>query len=244
MRRFSLLILIFTIVSMSLLTVTGCSKDDDDDNGPTGPSIDPNDYEFYMVVSSTDLRSEYVLSLSSMGTTPIESVELTINGSMVTMVNYMNNWAGFTNMEENSNYQVEMTINEVDYSFDMQVPYVPIVNWPNTWNIPEETEVTWTLAADAEYQDIYGSGQDGYAYDEAYTDLNPSDRSYTIPPNWLDSSLLEYNLLLMEMNFSFDNDLIINCFSSSEMDYAADRQFEKPDKNKLAYEMMLRILEK
>lgn len=240
MKKITMMLMIFTFILMGLFT--GCSSDDDDDNGPTGPSIDPNDYEFYMVVSSTGSRGEYVLSVSSTSSTSIQSLELTINGATVSMVNYMNNWAGFTNMTENETYQVEMIMNDNDYSFSMTIPYTPVVNWPTTWNIAEDTSITWTLTSDAEYQEIYGTATDNVIWDDAYADLDPSDRAFTIPANWVDASLTEYNLLLMEMNFSFDNDLIINCFSSSEMEYSENKVLQKPDKKKIAYDLIMRVL--
>ncbi len=149
----------------------------------------------------------------------ITSMEVSINGVDVMMVNYMSMWAGITEMDEGQTYQVEAVINEVDYSFTIQTTHIPIVNWPIDWTVTEPTTISWTLASNAEYQDLYATATDYTIWDENYADLNNSDRSFTIPANWVDPLLPNFSLTLMEMNFAFDDDLIINCMSFDESFY-------------------------
>ncbi len=236
MKKITILILILTFCLTGF--ISGCSKDDDNGD-PTGPSINPDDYDFYMVVSSTGLRSNYMLNVSPMETNTIQTLELTVNGSAVIMTNYMSMWVGLTDMTEGQTYQVEMTINSTDYSFTMITAYIPAVNWPNTWTVTEPTNLSWTLTSNAEYQEIYGTATDNVIWDEVYADLNASDRSFTIPANWVNVTLPEFNLMLMEMNFSFDDNLIINCMSASEMDYGI---LSESDKIRISKDITKRIL--
>ena len=236
MRKFSIFILVLTFCLVGL--ISGCSNDDESGD-PTGPSINPDDYDFYMVVSSTGLRSEYIINVSPMDTNTIQTLELTVNGSTVNMTNYMSMWVGLTNMNEGQTYQVEMAMNGSDYSFTMTTVHIPVVNWPNTWTVTEPTDLSWTLTSNAEYQEIYGTATDNTIWDEAYADLNASDRSYTIPANWVNAALPEFNLMLMEMNFSFDDDLIINCMSASEMDYGI---LSESDKIRISKDFAKKIL--
>jgi len=236
MRKFTILILILTFCLIGF--ISGCSNDDDNGD-PTGPSINPDDYDFYMVVSSTGLRSNYMLNVSPMETNVIQTLELTLNGSAVIMTNYMSTWVGLADMTEGQTYQVEMTINSTDYSFTMTTAYIPAVNWPNVWMVTEPTDLSWTLTSNAEYQEIYGTATDNVIWDEVYADLNASDRSFTIPANWVNVTLPEFNLMLMEMNFSFDDDLIINCISASEMDYGI---LSESDKIRISKDITKRIL--
>ena len=58
MRKFTILFLIFAFSMMSF--ITGCS--DDENGGTTDPSIDPEDYDYYMLVSATgNQRSDFLL---------------------------------------------------------------------------------------------------------------------------------------------------------------------------------------
>ncbi|MCF7858183.1 MAG: hypothetical protein K9N07_02505 [Candidatus Cloacimonetes bacterium] len=234
--------LLFFVITFSLLLfISGCSKDDGN-NGTTGPSIDPNDYDFYMVVSEADLSGEYMITVSPIENNTIESLELVVNDYSVTMVNYvnMNMWAGTTTLDQGQTYPVALTMNDIDYSFNMKTAYIPSVNWPEEWIVTEATDLSWSLTADAQYQDLYATATDYTIWDEQYVNLDASARSHTIPANWVDSTLTNYNLLLMEMNFSFDENLICNCMSASEVDYNVSTF----NKFKLAKERTLELFNK
>ena len=220
MRKFTILFLVLTFSMMGL--ITGCG--DDEDGGTTGPSINPEDYDFYMTVTATNYqRNENVITIIPMDNNIITSLEVFVNGDAVVISNYMDLWIGSTNMNEGQAYQIEMIINDNNYSFTINIPHIPIVNWPVSWIITEPTTINWTLTADAEYQEIYGTSTDNITWDEAYADLGPSDRSFTIPANWVDPNYPDFDLMLMEMNFSFEDNLIVSCMSFDEAFYAYGR---------------------
>jgi len=200
--------------------ITGCS---DDENDPTGPSIDPEDYDYYMTVSAEQGRGDYIIIISPMANNVITSMELSVNGVDVIMVNYPSMWAGTTEMDEGQTYQVEAVINGSDYSFSIVTAHIPAVNWPAIWDITEPTAIIWSLTSNAEYQEFYATATDYTIWDDNYEDLNNSDRSYTIPANWVDPLLTDYSLLLIEMNFAFENDLIVSCMSFDAAFYVQGR---------------------
>ena len=220
--------------------ISGCS--DDDGDGPSGPSINPEDYSYYMVVSAIDLqRSEYIITITPMNNNVITSVEISINGVDVVMSNYMGMWSGLTEMDQGQAYQVEATINGNDHSLTINTPHIPIVDWPMNWVITEPTTISWTLTSNAEYQEFYATATDFTIWDENYEDLNNSDRSFTIPGNWVDPLLTDYYLMLMELNFSFDDDLIVSCMSVDEAAYGILENMSVYDKIKISKEIFKRI---
>ncbi|MEA2097132.1 MAG: hypothetical protein U9P73_10635 [Candidatus Cloacimonadota bacterium] len=239
MRKFTILFLIFAFSMMSF--ITGCS--DDESGGTTGPSIDPEDYDYYMLVSATgNQRSDYIITITPMNDNVIISVEISINGIDVVMSSYMDMWSGYTNMEEGQTYQVEAVINGTDHSLTINTPYIPIVDWPTNWNITEPTIISWTLTSNAEYQEFYATATDYITWDENYADLDPSDRSFTIPGNWVDPLLTDYYLMLIEMNFSFEDNLIVSCMSANEAGYGILREMSVNDKIKISQNIFERFL--
>ena len=218
--------------------ISGCS----DDDGPSEPSINPEDYSYYMVVAAMDLlRSEYIITITPMNNNVITSVELSINGVDVVMSNYMGTWSGLTEMDQGLTYQVETNINGNDHSLTINTPHIPIVDWPMNWVITEPTTISWTLTSNAEYQEFYATATDFTIWDENYEDLNNSDRSFTIPGNWVDPLLTDYYLMLMELNFSFDDDLIVSCMSVDEAAYGILENMSVHDKIKISKEIFKRI---
>ena len=220
MKKFTILFLVLTFSILGF--ITGCG--DDENGGTTGPSIDPDDYAYYMVVSGIDYqRSDYIISIIPMGNNIITSMEISVNGVDVLMTNYMDMWSGIALMDEGQTYQVEAVINGNDYSFSIVTTYIPEVNWPNIWNFTEPTPITWSLESNAEYQDFYATATNYSTWDDNFSELNPSDRSFTIPENWVDPLLTDYSLMLMEMNFSFKDNLIVSCMSADEAFYIQGR---------------------
>ncbi|MDP8268699.1 MAG: hypothetical protein P9L97_08230 [Candidatus Tenebribacter davisii] len=235
MKKISIL---FLILSLSLLGfIAGCGKDDDE-GGTTDPSINPNDYNYYVVVSGSVGEDNYIINITPMANNLIiQTLELTVNDSAVTMTNFLSMWTGYCTMSEGASYQLDIILNGIDYSFNINIPYTPAVMWPDEWIITESTNITWNLTSNAEYQDIYASANDGVIYEAQYADLNASDRSFTVPANWVSSTLTEYNLLLMEMNFSFDNDMIVSCMAANEHDYYPAPEIRYNDKIKISKEI-------
>jgi hypothetical protein len=234
--------IIFSILLLLLLSifVIGCS-DDDNDNGTTEPSINPEDYDYYMVVADMEARGDYLITIMAYEGVAITSIEISINGVDVIMTNLMNIWTGIIPLDEGQTYQVEMTLNENDYSFSIQTTYIPDVNWPANWIVTEPTTITWSLVANAEYQDLYATATDGITWDESYTDLGPSDRSFTIPANWVNPDLTDYTLMLMEMNFTLEDDLIVACMSADEAEYVIGKGISNRDKIEISKEIFKRI---
>lgn len=221
MKKFTILFLVLTFSILGF--ISGCS-DDDGGGGTTDPSIDPEDYAFYMTVTSTDYqRDNYMITMIPMANNIITSLEISINGVDVVMTNYMELWSGSTIMSEGQTYQLEVTINGIDHSLTINTPHIPVVNWPVNWVLTEPTSIAWTLTADAEYQEIYGTSTDYITWDEAYADLSPSDRSFTIPANWVDPIYTDYYLMLVEMNFAFEDNLIVTCMAFDEAFYVQGR---------------------
>ncbi len=220
MKKFTILFLVLAFCMMGL--ITGCG--DDEDGGTTCPSINPEDYDFYMTVASTNYqRNENVITIIPMDNNIITSMEISVNGVTVIMTSCMNFWTGSANMDEGQAYQVEAIINDNNYSFTINIPHIPIVNWPVNWIVTEPTTINWTLTADAEYQEFYGTSTDYITWDEAYADLGSSDRSFTIPANWVDPNYPDFDLMLMEMNFSFEDNLIVSCLSFDDALYVQGR---------------------
>lgn len=237
MKKFTILFLTFIFSMMSF--ISGCS---DDGNGTSGPSIDPEDYSYYMVVSAIDLqRGDYIITITPMGNNIITSVEISINGVDVVMSNYMDIWSGLTVMGEGLTYQVDANINGIDHSLTIHTPYIPIVDWPPNWVITEPTTISWTLASNAEYQEFYATATNFTIWEDNYEDLNNSDRTFTIPANWVDPLLTDYYLMLMELNFSFEDNLIVSCMSVDEAAYGILENMSLHDKIKISKDMFRRI---
>ncbi len=233
--------ILFFIVTLSMLgVISGCS-DDDGSGGTTDPSINPEDYNFYMIVSDTESREDYVITLIPMNNNIITSIEISVNGVNVTMTNYMDMWSGLIDMEEGQTYQVEATINGINHSLTINTPYVPTVEWPVNWNVTEPTTINWSLAANAEYQEFYATATDYITWDDNYADLSPSDRTFMIPENWVDPLLTDYSLMLIELNFSFEDNLIVSCMSADVIGYGIFRDVSEREKIKISKEIYNRI---
>lgn len=227
MKKYGVLCILFCLITS--LLVVGCGDDKDNDN-PTGPSIDPEDFDFYFAVSSFDAPyrdNEYLVVVDSYSGETVEGVTVIADDQEVMMSNMWNTWTGLATLDEGSSHHFAVVIGGDSFVFDLETVSTPDVNWPVLYNPAEAMNLAWTLDPDqdSEYQWLFAdaanmSGND----DEKEVALDVAARSYTVPANWFDASFTDYHFYIVENNIKVVDDLIA---FSTEISFADYWPYEK-----------------
>jgi len=225
------------LVFASTLFIAGCG--DDDGGSTTDPTIyEMEDYNYFLSISNVlnDDRDSYVIIISSLNQNQIETAELEINGEEIVLEEQgyegFNFWiAAFDEVDTGLNLLCDLKIDDKSYSLNLILPAYPIVNWPTEFDPTLGYDINWTLEANSQYQYFYGSGatydwEGSEEYDEEIVELDVSARSYSIPENWLDSDLQDYDFSLDEYSIAVDGKVIAAAVSSS---YAYYYQYSRSD---------------
>ncbi|MCK4654411.1 MAG: hypothetical protein KAU01_08195 [Candidatus Cloacimonetes bacterium] len=203
--------------------ILGCS-DDDDNGGTTGPSVDVEEFEYYFgLMYIPSLRASWFIQVYAYEGSEITDLQLLINGIDIAMADYQGlYWTSSVPVEldEGQTNSFDLTINQLEnHTFTLKNVCYPTVNWPLTWFLGQNTEVSWTLAEDSDYQDFIVSGISESDDEEKYQNLDPSDRSYTIPANYISTGYDLYTLMLMEYNYIVEGEFIAGSISFSGVYY-------------------------
>ena len=208
MKKFTILFLIITFSILGI--ISGCS-DDDGGGGTTDPSINPEDYIYLLNVISTDFRGNYVITLwSDEINNNIGEVTCTINGSQCSFLwnENLGWWSASYSMNAGETYNFALTIDGTEYDTDLNiVNQISNVSWPIAYDPLQEYEITWELASNSDYTLFQGVTE---AYYQEMEELDPADRSFTIPAEWLGTTSQMYQFTIIQMNYAYDGDLLLN----------------------------------
>jgi len=234
----SFMMFLFVTVVLSML-ITGCSDDKKSSTGPdpSGPVIDPTDYNYYFGVSSlySDRNEEYLIAVSSYDGTIISTVEVSVSGETYILESAgFGAFIGYIDLPDAGVYSYEVVI-DGDKEFSFNLSPAPIVNaqWPDAVTVGDDFDVTWTLTPN---QDPQVQEFSGYAYDEmdneedVYETLLPSARSYTVPGNWFSNSMTSFDYDLIVANYEIDGQMIAVSVEGSFAEYYS---YGKSENNKL-----------
>ena len=263
MKKFTLLFTIIIISSFVLFT--GCSSDDDssNDNGNGDGLFTPGDfengeYDIVLQVFDLNLKNEkfiYIYPASFFVDGYAENFDCTlkINDEEVELISETFTGLKYCNYEltEGETYNFSITTAKSTYSSDLKIAYDPSYPFPQTYDPNQETEFTWTLEGDNNYQlfegwsEYYDWENDEDKSDYKYIELNPSDRTCTIPANWLDDfnedpQELLYDFDLVEYNYILENNSV---FISVEAETVTYSDFERKERNKTRIEILNRVLD-
>jgi len=227
MKKYGLLCILFCLIAS--LMVVGCGDDKDNDN-PTGPSVDPEDYDFYFAVSSLNdpyRENEFLIVVDSYSGERVEGVAVMADDQEVIMSNMWNTWTGIVTLDDNPSHHFAVVIGGDSFVFDLETASMPDVNWPQLYNPMEAMELAWTLDPDqnSEYQWLFADAEDISGNDdEKEVELDVAARSYTVPANWFDASFTDYHFYLVENNVKVVDELIAFSTEMSVADYWSYKQ--------------------
>jgi len=230
MRKTLMFLLIITLLLS--LAIFGCSKNKSTNNGNGDGILNPQDYDFGLIVYDLGFRNTYEIEVTNWDwENPITDVQLNINGNPVTIQSGL----GEYDFTPGQTYNFDLTIGRAVYDFDLQINSNLFVNWPETYDPSQATTVNWTQLEDPDYQDFFLEGYDMSwdEYEYEYEVLNNSARSFTIPANWIGSSWFEYYMSLWSVNYTVSGNLIAASESSDGMSYYYETKGVKTDFNRL-----------
>ncbi len=152
----------FLVVIISLMMLVSCESDDDDDDVVVSTIVQPPDisaWDFSMAAQTDGRWGD--IHIMQWGEDVIESCTLLIDGEEVALENSGSDFYANYPFEVGVSYNFDLTINEtLHHSTDLVVPYVPAVNFPETWDGQTDLELTWELEADSKSQSLYFWGPD------------------------------------------------------------------------------------
>ncbi|MCD4829189.1 MAG: hypothetical protein K8R90_07180 [Candidatus Cloacimonetes bacterium] len=251
-----ILILVF---AASSLFVVGCGDDNGGGGGgttnPPGPG-DVDDFDFFMAITEltardrTDWWSIMVIPLSP--DNPIVTLELSIDGQSVPIEFYYDIWsAEYTGFTRGQSYTITAVVNGTTFTEDITIVYWPFTNLPMAWNMSEPFDLEWTLDGDNMWQMVSASASwwdpdtDDYQSVEQELELSPSDRSATIPANWLDIPAdvsADVILGLAETNWAFNNRFAVISTAYDFNYYWATRDLDRNEITRRHIDRMLDLI--
>jgi len=251
MKKFLLVILVIGVFSSMFFT--GC-KDNKSNSTTTAP--DPmhlENLDYFMAVASENYKGMYYIFIDSYNeNATINTAALTINGIDIPLISegYEGwvSWFGSVELTQGQDIVCVLNINGNSYNLNLTVPYHPNLTWPESYNPGVSTTLSWTLSGDSEYQYFEGDAE-GFDYEtmetieeSKYVTLDQSDRSFTIPANWLNSDLDEYEFDLLEYSFEADGKVGAAIGDGSEATYYPD--IKKSDRRKEMHLILKKIIKK
>jgi len=195
--------------------------------------LNPVGYDFALFMQTPFGRDNYMISVQNFDqTTAIDNLVLEIDGNPVSMESFSDfYWTGEYDLTPGVTYDFNLTINSVNYDFDLQICSTLIGNFPAAFDPTEATPVTWTQGANPDYQDFFLEGYDEY-WDNSeynYEILDNFARSFTIPAYWIASTWYEYYMSVWAVNYIVSGDLIALSDEWDGMGYYRGRSGEKTD---------------
>ena len=199
--------------------------------------INPGDYSYLMyVIKIPEWKSDNYSIMFDSENDSITSVELKINNESIevtheTYGDYYDSWyaSGLT-FNENESYTFEVKINESKSvsNFSLKIPDLVTANWSDTLDLTQPINFTWTQTHSTMHQefaaDAYNWETDDKVY--KYEVLQPSDRSYIMPANWLPTDYPEYSFSIMSGNYHTDTHLFAIAIASDYKDYGYSKNSE------------------
>jgi len=207
------------IVLLAMLALSACG-DDDNDNGLTEiPDINPEnfDWDIYILdIAGDDREDYYYVTCDWLGNedaiTEQDQFSIQFNDAEPIILSgwgWFGEWSFSAEafLSPGTNYNVKLLKNSVQVtSGNIKTAYRAYGNFPSYYNPTTTAELSWTLSDNNQYQvaGVSSYSEDYEDYDDAMEDLDPSDRTYTIPANAVQhfGDYTEYELLIMEMNFT------------------------------------------
>ena len=220
MKKTTILFMVFMFSTM--IFISGCGNDDDDGGGgSTGPSTDPSDYTYLLNSYSLNNRDYEITLMPVDPNNPIGEIDCTINGNLCSFSwnDMYALWSTTFPMNPGETYNFALTIDGTEYDADLtNVNLIANVSWPIAYDPSESYTVTWELAADNEFQ--WFQGLTGAAVEEL-EDLDPGDRSFTIPEEWLGTTGPMHQFVVIQTNHAYSDDLLL-----LSIDFVSEIYFE------------------
>jgi hypothetical protein len=213
----------------------GCGKDKKKSTTVTGSDlidIENGDFDFFMGIVSYSIyeKAPYMVMIQSYNEDVlITSVELKINNAAITLISYVSFYYAELNLTQGQTVSYEAKINGTTYSGNLTIPYRPQnVTFPAVFNPAQSYNITWSLAQNSQFQmfEAYGWNANNEQETGKYKELSPSDRSFTIPANWIGSGYDEYDLALSEFSANWSGKFIAISFDGAWEYYGEDWKSE------------------
>ncbi len=164
----------------------------------------------------------------------IEACTLLIDGEEVAMIHYTesNDWFGEYPFEEGVSYNFDLTINNtLHQSTDLVVPYIPIIDSPETWDGQTNYELTWELDQDSKSQSLFIYGPDDEYRSIGSIYIYASLRSYLLQANlhgYNDEDTEYLSISVDQENWVSIGGLLFISFTNDYADFGSYRQTEAP----------------
>ena len=241
----------FFLIFISL-AFFGCS---DDENNPTEPTVEDYSKADYLISINYTLPgidAEIKIKPNNQSKI-ITSASLTINQEEIFIGNHdesdSNIYYGFYLGTPGEILNCVVTLNGDVYNINLVYPYYPEIEWPNGLDTSVVNDFVWNLEADNQYQffTAYGRSFDWIENvtldeDSNVINLDPSARVFNMPINWIKSDLIEYGLILEEISFDYDDELVGICAATNEIFFGDCRnKSSKNQENK--YKEILKLLD-
>jgi len=236
MRR---LILPFLVVLLMFsVTIIGCSDDDDNGGGATGGDTNPQDYDYYFAISKSmfeDKDSQFTAIVQSYQGSPIQSVQLSIDGTAVEMYAnpaYEGAWGGLVTLTDDLvSHNFDLTINGTQYEYTLTKSAYPDVEWPDNYVMSQGMEINWTLEpnSNSDIQEIFAYGDNGpNDTEEIMQTIEAHKRSFQIPANWFEESYSDYSFELWEVNYKIKDNLLATSVEIDHQEYDDSKKQTEP----------------
>jgi len=163
-------------------------------NNAQPPDVDQFDYVVVISEEVDQYRDNYwaIIVMANDDAVTINSLDVTVDGQSVDMTQSYGYWFGdYFSLTQGAISNISAVIDGVSYSQSIQICYWPEIDFPETFDVTQSYDLSWTLGGDNMWQVIDGyadwynpdAGSTEYSYDTI--NLSVSARSHTIPANWL-----------------------------------------------------------
>jgi hypothetical protein len=232
------LFIIALILCISLVLLVSCTSDDKDKKIPkwsdylSPEDLNPANTDFHISVVNFagnydhNRNGEFVMIITAINPTLNQAtIAMNINGSPVQDIhNYMNVWFVEYLFEANTNYLIEFTANNNNYSVSVKTPYVITNhNLPANYNPAQSYNLNWTMAGNNQHQfvSVYSESDDMENEDEWFKELQPSARNVTIPANAVDTFGADtyYSIGISQLNYKVQGRVVVLAISLVSYDY-------------------------
>ena len=226
MKKFRWLFLILCLVLS--LTIISCGDDDKKDDNSTGPTVDPEDFDFCFAISSYELAQKeinYEIMLASYSGEVIEEATLAVDGEAIELFVLYDIWYCDIVLDDSGTHNFNVNINDESYDFDLDLASAVTATWPETYVHSVGMTVDWTLSpnTNSQYQFFYGYAYNSLTYEEEDKEelLEASDRSFDVPANWFGDDYDSYSFDIDEVNYIVEDNLLALSFEMAYADYGS-----------------------
>ena len=225
-------LLISLLLLLTLLCLSGCGDDSNNDGGTNPPSIyDADSFDYAVVITewTSDYRGHHweatIVPVDSTGV--IESLVLRIDGEDVPLNGSCCDWIGdMGTLTGGQSYSLEAIIDGTTYTEDITIAHWPETTLPDTWDTTQSLELNWTMAGNNMWQSIRSYYwywiTDETSYGEVEMGLSTRARSATVPANWItipDGTSSDVNLSIVEVNWAYNNRFLVLSAAENDESY-------------------------